>query len=292
MKIDTINWQKILTPLDSKINKKDRGKVLIIAGSQKLAGAAVMACQAAFRAGAGLVTLAYPENLKEIYSVMVPEVMTIPCPATSDHTFAQAARDVLLPEVDKFTLVAIGPGLSKNPETQQFVRDIVPQIEKPLIIDADGLNAIAEDPNILNSRTSETIITPHEVEMGRLLKLGGFKKQWTDEWRKKVAIEQARSWNANVLLKGKGTVVANNKGDYYVNRTGGPELAKGGTGDVLTGVICGLWVNALKYPFVAACAASYLHGRAGEIAAEKLGKRSLLSTDIIKYLPQAINEQE
>ncbi|MBU1178675.1 NAD(P)H-hydrate dehydratase [Patescibacteria group bacterium] len=286
-----IIFPEILAPRPQTIHKKQCGQVLVIAGSKGMTGAAVLTCRAAMRAGAGVVTLAFPETLAKIYKDLLPEVMTIPCSATSESTLSYEAVPILLEKSTNFAVVVIGPGLSKNKETQKLTRALVKKLEKPLIIDADGLNAlVGQAAKLLTQRRAETIITPHEGEMAGLVNKDLKSARIIKNDKVKTAREYAQKWLVNIILKGAGTVIAEPGGEVIINGSGGPALATAGTGDVLTGIISAFWAQNIKKPFRSACTAVYLHGLAGDKAAAKLGERSVIASDVIKWLPAVMKK--
>lgn len=251
-------------------HKGDCGRVLIIAGSHGMAGAAVLAAHAAYRGGAGLVTLAVPEPLINVVASL--QVCAIVRPWPLD----------VAPELDA---VAIGPGLGLSPATGEAVRQYVAQSVLPLVVDADALNAFKEQPDRLANGKSPRILTPHPGELSRLT---GSTPSAINRNRRKSAEEAARRFKSVVVLKGRGTVITDGK-RTRVNETGNAGLATGGTGDVLTGLIAALVGQGLK-PFDAASLGVHLHGRAGDLAAEKLGVHSMMATDLLDHLPAAFLE--
>jgi NAD(P)H-hydrate epimerase len=262
--------------LDS--NKGTFGKVLIVAGSRGKTGAAVMAGQAALRAGAGLVTVASPQSVLTVIAASMPELMTEPLPETSLGTIANQSISNLTK--DK-TVVAIGPGLSTFAETSAFVRRVGTECRAQMVIDADGLNALIGFEGDLGG----AVLTPHPGEMARLIEK---TSQYVNDNRLDVASEFAKRRNAYVVLKGYRTVVAVPDGSVYVNPTGNPGMATGGTGDVLTGMIAGILAQEHLGSFIERlCLAVYLHGLAGDLAVEDVGEESLVATDLLRFLPKA-----
>jgi hydroxyethylthiazole kinase-like uncharacterized protein yjeF len=269
-------------------NKGNFGHALIVAGSLGKSGAAVLSGRAALRVGAGLVTVATPAKVLPIVAAGMPEMMTTPLLENDDGTvslrnldddrFAQVARDK--------SVLAMGPGLSTNPETQQFIRTVLQKLSLPVILDADGLNAFAGQADELRTRKPELLaVTPHPGEMGRLL---GATARDVQAKRLEVALDAAAKWKAFVILKGFHTILATPDGRAYVNTTGNPGMATGGTGDVLTGMLAGLtaefgsknWEHVLGLGV-------YLHGLAGDVAAERVGEAPLVASDLIEALPEA-----
>ena len=273
---------------DPNANKGTYGHALIVAGSLGKSGAAILAARGTLRSGAGLVTVATPQVVLPIVAAGMPEMMTAPLAATEAGTASLRNLDY-----GKFTeilrgktVLAIGPGLSMQSETQQLIRAVVSQAEVPIILDADGLNAYDGMAETLNERrTSALVITPHPGEMARLLNITVKEVQAR---RLDVALEVAGRWRAYVILKGFHTILATPTGTAYVNTTGNPGMATGGTGDVLTGILAGLtaqfgvedWARVLSLGV-------YLHGLAGDIAAARVGQAPLIASDLIDALPEA-----
>jgi NAD(P)H-hydrate epimerase len=284
---DRLLFPEILAKRPKNAHKRTCGRVLVVAGSRKMTGAAALVCRAAMRAGAGLVTLAFPEKLTNVYRELLLEVMTLPCPQTEEKTLSYKSLPLLLEKSKDFNMVAIGPGLSKNEETQRLAKDLVVKLNKPIILDADGLNAFSSHTNLFKKRKRKTIVTPHPGEMSRLTDL---KIEDIQENRVEVTQEYAKKWNLVVVLKGYETVVADPGGRIIVNKSGGPALATAGTGDVLLGIIAAFWAQNLKKPFNSACTAVFLHGLAGDLAAGKLGEHSVIASDVIEYLPAIIRQ--
>lgn len=260
------------------------GHVAVIAGSIGLTGAAAMSSMSAVRIGAGLVTLAVPESLNDILAAKVTEVMTVPLAETESRSFSLGAMKQALELVGRCDSVAIGPGVGKDPETVKFVLEMLPAIDCPMVIDADGLNAVSEDTSVLSSVKSAVVLTPHPGEMARLL---GTSTAEIQSNRLETARQAAKKFGAVVVLKGAATVIASPDGEVWVNTTGSPALATGGTGDVLTGAIVGLLAQGLSAIDAAICGV-YIHGKAGELAAEEFGDAGVAATDLLPLLPRAI----
>ena len=279
----------LLPPRALGAHKGDFGRVFIAAGSKGMHGAAVLCALGCLRTGAGLVTLGVPKPLHDaLVKTLPPEAMLKPLPATKDGSLAAGALPELLSTADRMDATAIGPGLSQNTQTQELVREAVPKIVKPLVVDADGLNALAADPGILKKRLLPCILTPHAGEMGRLIRQSADQVQ-SD--RKRTAVEFAKKYQVVVVLKGQGTVVAAYDGRTYINDTGNPGMATGGAGDVLTGMIAALLAQKLEL-FDAARLGVYLHGLAGDLAVEERGEVGLLVSDIADRIPQAIRQYQ
>ncbi len=262
----------------SDSNKGTYGRVLIIAGSRGKSGAAAMAGEAALRAGAGLVTVATAESALPMVALAMPELMTEALSETQDGTIAN--QSVLQLTKNK-TVVAIGPGLTTVPETSAFVRRVGAECRTQLVIDADGLNALADFDGDLGG----AVLTPHPGEMARLI---GKDIEYVNGNRIEVASDFAKRRNAYVVLKGFRTIVASPDGSVYVNPTGNPGMATAGTGDVLTGMITGVLAQEHLGSFVERlCLAVYLHGLAGDLAAEENGEESMVARDLVRFLPKA-----
>lgn len=267
------------------VHKGDCGRVLVIAGSAGMTGAAAMASNAALRIGAGLVTLAAPESVNDILEIKLTEVMTKALPETKERTIDAKALDTVMEIISAFDAVVIGPGLSTHKSTVKFVKELVRGAEGVLVIDADGLNALVGETELLNERRGATILTPHPGELGRLLSMPIADIQAD---RLAAAETAARRWNATVVLKGAGTIAAG--GDcLYINPTGNPGMATAGTGDILSGMLGGLVAQGLP-PYPAAVLATYLHGYSGDAAAADLTELALRATDLLDYLPTALKD--
>ncbi|MGO0123070.1 NAD(P)H-hydrate dehydratase [Desulfothermobacter acidiphilus] len=264
-------------------HKGDFGHVLVVAGSRGMIGAASLTAAAALRSGAGLVTLAVPRSCQEVVATKLTEAMTLGLPETKEGQLSAGAWEALQPWLSRFTVCALGPGLGRHPETVGLVRRIVAELQLPLVLDADGINAFAGEAHLLARRSAPLILTPHPGEMARLLgtEAGGLAFR-----RVEVAEKAAKDWGAVVVLKGARTVVAAPGGDTGINSTGNPGMATGGTGDVLTGVIAALWAQGME-PFRAAAAGVFLHGLAGDLAAENKGGVGTVAGDLVENLPRA-----
>jgi len=269
-------------------HKGSFGHLLIVAGSVGKTGAAVLAGQAALRAGAGLVTIATPEPALPVIASVQPEYMTEPLPATPRGTLAKSAgnsasfRELLKGK----SVVAVGPGLTQHPETQEFIRNVVSEIESPIVLDADGLNAFTDGGGALAKRKSEhLVITPHPGEMARLL---GSSIASVQRDRVQTAVDAAHRWNTHVVLKGFHTVIASPDGGVLVNTTAGPALAKGGSGDVLTGLIGALICQFGTQDLLRVVAlAVYLHGYAADLLSESAEASGVLAGEVAQAIPYA-----
>ena len=275
----------MIRPRDS--NKGSYGHALIIAGCLGKSGAAAMSGRAALRVGAGLVTVATPLPVLPIVAASMPELMTAPLIANELGSAGPQNLDYgrLAELFSGKSVLAMGPGLTTNEDTQQFICAVVAQTTLPLILDADGLNAFAGRPELLASRKASLLaITPHPGEMARLL---GVSPKDVQARRLEIALETAARWNAHVILKGFHTILATPDGRAYINTTGNPGMATGGTGDVLTGMLAGLSAEFgdAHWPQVLGLGI-YLHGLAGDIAAARIGEAPLIASDLIEALPE------
>ena len=269
-------------------HKGSYGHVLAVAGSPGMTGAAYLCCEGAFAIGAGLVSLAIPKSLNPIMEQKLTETMTLPMPETGEGTFSKLALEPLLSAEKDKSVLMVGPGLSQQGEVGELVQALLQQSQLPLVVDADGLNAIQEPEQLFNKLTKPCVITPHPGELSRLLKISGNKIQNN---RIEVVIESAQKLNCTVVLKGHQTVVANPQGKVWINLTGNPGMATAGTGDVLTGIIAGLISQGLTAD-QAAVVGVYLHGKAGDLAALEKGMHCLKAGDLLVYLPAVIKNLE
>ncbi len=269
-------------------HKGSVGDVLLIAGSRGKTGAAALSSESILRAGAGLVTVATARSAQSLLVTQArTEVMTEALDETDDGAISHSALDRALQLAQKRSVIAIGPGLSSSDEsTRAFVREMVERRTAPMVIDADGLNALAPWPEDLKgSDEAPIIITPHPGEMARLT--GKTNAEIVAD-RINVAREFATKHHIITILKGSRTIIASPNGEVYVNPTGNAGMATAGSGDVLTGLVAGLLAQRPPEPLEATIAAVYLHGLAGDLAANKLGMRSLVASDIIANLSEAM----
>jgi NAD(P)H-hydrate epimerase len=264
-------------------HKGDYGRVLVVAGSRGKSGAAAMAGQAAMRAGAGLVTVATSESVAPVVAGAMLELMTEYLPETEAGTLANRSIAHLL---EGKTVLAIGPGLGTHPETQALVRATVSASKVPVVIDADGLNAfVTHSAELHGDAGRPLVVTPHPGEMSRLI---GRDSDYVNANRVAVARDFAVSRQVHVVLKGFRTVIAVPNGDVFINATGNPGMAKGGTGDILTGMIAGVLAQRGLGSFIERlCFAVYLHGLAGDLAADEMGEESLVATDLLRFVGEA-----
>jgi ADP-dependent NAD(P)H-hydrate dehydratase len=264
-------------------HKGDYGKVCIIAGSVGMSGAAALAGRAALRAGAGLVRVATPKSILPIVAAIEPSFTTIALPEDSEGRISAKAIHAVLEAVEQNDAVAFGPGIGTSGALRSILETLLDQPNLRLVIDADGLNNLAGIKNWPARLKAKLILTPHPGEMKRLWS-GLFREELHVD-RQEQALQLAQRINTIVVLKGAGTVVTDGE-KVYINKTGNPGMATAGSGDVLTGVITALLGQGLS-DFDAAVLGVYIHGLAGDIAAEKVGQVSLMTTDIIDSLPDA-----
>ncbi len=264
--------------------KGDYGHVLVVGGSVGFAGAPMLSALAALRSGAGLVSLAVPEEIYFVAASQMLEVMVHPLPATEQGTLGPGSWGALQPLLAKADVIALGPGLSQQPAAQRFVQKLIASVDLPIVLDADGINAFAgRSSPLLRKARGPVVITPHTGEMARLL---GISVDAVQRNRLKVARETAKQLRVTVVLKGHRTVVASSTGATYTNTTGNPGMATAGVGDVLTGIIAALIGQGLSQ-FDAAKTGVYLHGLAGDLAARCLGQISVIAGDLLAELPAA-----
>jgi len=252
-----------------------------------------LAAEAAMRAGAGLVTLGIPEDLNyAVIKIKPKEVMTLPLPQTNDIGLGSAGLPKIKEFVKRIDVIAIGPGLGRNKSTQSLIRKLITGIHQPMVIDADGLGALVGYLKILLGGTRSPghqvtrILTPHPGEMARLL---GISVKAVQARRKEIARKFAKDYQVTLALKGHNTIVADAAGNLYINKTGNPGMATAGSGDVLTGIIAAFLGQGLD-GFSAAKYGAYLHGLSGDLAAKEKTQISLIASDIIAKIPEAIKK--
>ncbi|MFQ5654150.1 MAG: NAD(P)H-hydrate dehydratase [Planctomycetota bacterium] len=278
------SWVPPLPPRPREAHKASMGKLLIIGGSQGLSGAVVLASEAALRSGVGLVTCAVPQLIGSILEVKTTEAMTAPLPDSGKGILQPAAIAHLQPHLAAAGALVIGPGMGREAATCGFFRTLLPTLRLPSVLDADGLWHLAREPALLRRGDPKRVLTPHSGEMeGLRASLGmepGERREVAQRFVDKVA--------GVLVLKGPGTLIC--EGERAVeNPTGNPGMASGGMGDVLAGII-GAFLARGDSPWDAARRAAWLHGRAGDLAAARVGEESLIASDLIAALPDAIRE--
>jgi ADP-dependent NAD(P)H-hydrate dehydratase / NAD(P)H-hydrate epimerase len=289
LKLNLITAREIaplIGPRPRASNKGNFGHVLVLGGSTGKAGAAAMAGMAALRSGAGLSTVATAKSVLAIVGGFHPELMTEPLEETEAGSISlvslqQGRVDVL---VQGKTVLAVGPGISRHPDTSAFVRGVLKKYKMQIVLDADGLNAFEDRAAELKNKAGALVITPHPGEMARLT---GLSIAAVQRDRLNVARSFAREHELIVVLKGNRTLIAQPDGTVWVNTTGNPGMSTGGTGDILTGMVAGLMAQNPDRIAEAVIAAVHLHGLAGDVARESMGEHSLVATDLLTALPEA-----
>ncbi len=270
-------------PLDS--NKGTFGRVLVIAGSRGMSGAAALAGRACLRGGAGLVRVACPEGVQSIVAGFEPCAMTVGLPQDSAGHFADAALANWRELANASDVVALGPGLGRSAALNAIVPQMIRERDRPMVVDADALNAMVGQDVAWSRGKSPAVITPHPGELGRLM---GKTTVEIQADRRGMATRFAKATGLVVVLKGQATLVTDGE-RVFVNTTGNPGMATAGSGDVLTGLLAALMAQGFA-AFEAAQLAVHLHGRAGDLARDIIGEVSLIATDILDFLPKAIRE--
>ena len=265
-------------------HKRRCGSVLVVGASPGLTGAAALCAQAALRTGAGLVTLGVPEGVHDILEMKLTEVMTRPLPQTDRCTISLEAAGVITELSAGFDVLALGPGLSTDGDTPSAVRELVRKVPEPMVLDADGLNAMVGHSRLLEQRGDPLVLTPHPGEMARLMETDTTGVQ-SD--RVAVAAQAAARWGAVVVLKGAGTVIAEPGGSVRINTTGNPGMSTAGMGDVLTGCIASFIAQGVD-PFNAATLGAYYHGYAADLVSAMDGMIGMTAGDVVRHLPLAL----
>ena len=281
MTIRELNHEAVLALLpdrDPLGHKGTFGKILLLCGSRGFTGAAYLAAMGALRSGAGLTFLGVPEGIYAIEAVKLNEPVVFPLPEEDGKLGYMAVKEILerLPSMDA---VLIGCGLGISAGTYSVVKAVLEHAQCPVVLDADGISVLKEHKDILRGRTYPTILTPHE---GEFLRFGGT----LCDGRIESAAKFAREWNCTLLLKGHATCITDGE-TCYINRTGNPGMAVGGSGDVLAGIIVSLLGQGLA-PLEAAACGAWLHGKAGDLCAEKIGQYGMLPTDMLHVLPRLL----
>ena len=276
-----LNHEKVLSILpdrDENAHKGNFGKILLLCGSRGYTGAAALAAMGALRSGAGLVFLGVPESIYAIEAVKLTEAIVFPLPDCGGKLSAEAIPEILerLPKMDA---VLLGPGLGQSEGVLEVVRTVLERAECPVILDADGINVMAAHKHILRGRTAPTVLTPHDGEFTRL---GGV----IGDDRAAAAEAVARELGCIMLLKGHRTVITDGK-TTYINCTGNPGMAVGGSGDVLAGILVSLIGQGIG-PLEAAACSAWLHGAAGDLCAGEIGQYGMLPGDLVAVLPRLL----
>jgi NAD(P)H-hydrate epimerase len=267
-------------------HKGDFGRVLLIAGSRGMTGAAMLAAETALRAGAGLVYLGIPESVCPIVESKLREAVKLPLPETGGALAARALGQIEAALENK-NVLALGPGLSQNAQVAKLLAQLLTKLKIPIVLDADGINNLTS-ATLLKKLQAPLVLTPHAGELARLLKKS---REEVEANRVKIACEVATELGATLVLKGAPTVTAWPDRKIFVNSTGNSGLATGGSGDVLTGLIAGLIAQGIK-PEEAAVCAVYLHGRVADALKEELGERGMIAGDLVRHLPHVLGKFE
>lgn len=276
-----LNHEKVLSILPDRdvfAHKGDFGKILLLCGSRGYTGAAALAAMGALRSGAGLVFLGVPESIYAIEAVKLTEAVVFPLP-DEKGMLSGAAVPRILERLPRMDAVLIGPGLGQSAGTEEVVRAVLEHFERTVVADADGINILAAHKDILRGRAAPTILTPHEGEFARLGGVAGND-------RAAAAENMARELGCIVLRKGHETVITDGV-ETYINRTGNPGMAVGGSGDVLAGIIAGLLGQGIA-PLEAAACGAWLHGKAGDLCAQEMGQYGMLPSDLLSALPRLL----
>ncbi|MBQ3124764.1 MAG: NAD(P)H-hydrate dehydratase [Clostridia bacterium] len=262
--------------------KGDYGKLLIIAGSKGMTGAAYLAAESALKSGAGLITLACPESINTVLESKTTEVMTLPVADNNGH-ISYLASSVLTAKANEADAVLIGPGLGRSEDVLEIVKVLLKECDVPVIVDADALFAVANDKDMLKDASCDLVFTPHAMEMARLT---GLDISYIEENRIDISREYSEETGVVLLLKGHHSIVTAPSLLQYINNTGNPGMASGGSGDVLAGIVSALVARGIRIDYAAA-AAAYIHGLAGDIAKEYYGEESLSAENILECIPEA-----
>jgi NAD(P)H-hydrate epimerase len=304
-------YPKLLWERPVHFYKAKAGKVLVLAGSKGMSGAAILTSEAVFRSGTGILLLGFPESLKNIYSEILPEAMTLALPETPSKSLAKKAEDAILDNAKSCDVAVIGPGLSQNAETIHLVWQLIFELSCPFVLDADGLSALAKGIEVMRKTEntkfmndfflkikSRFVITPHPGEAARIINAmsledvpKNIKAEYIEKNKSEIAEILSRNLNCVAVVKGYETAISDSS-KIIIDKVGGPELATAGSGDVLSGIIGSFIGQNPKKIFEATAVAVYLHSLAGILAKEKFGERSIIASDIIRFLPQAIKKAE
>ncbi|MHC1682251.1 MAG: NAD(P)H-hydrate dehydratase [Clostridiaceae bacterium] len=281
---------KLISPLIPKrtlnSNKGTYGRALFLTGSLGMTGSGYLCGKAAFRCGVGLVYLAVPNSLLHIYGVNLPESIQIPLASTERGIIKDENSNLILNEIKHKDVLCFGPGLTSDDNIKNLAYNLLPKVEIPMVIDADGLNVIGEDKKFFPSLNSPVVITPHPGEMSRLT---GLTIKEIQENRVEVCKRYSVDARVITVLKGNKTVISTPDGEVFINTTGNTGMATAGTGDVLAGMISSFIAQGAS-PKDAAIAGVYLHGLSGDIASEFKGEHSLMASDLVEHIPLAFKK--
>ena len=268
-------------------HKGDYGHILILAGSSRFSGAALLCAESALRSGAGLVTLGIPKSINlALIRVKPKELITLPLPETNEGTLSLAGFTKISALLKDIDVLVIGPGLGRNRSTYALVKKILLNTSQPKVVDADALNALNNRLEVLKAHKGQIILTPHQKEISRLFDIN------TDiikNNRKLIAKKFAKYYNSIIILKGHNSIVTDGLKRFYINRSGNPGMATAGSGDVLSGIVGAFLAQGLD-GFKAAKYATYIHGLAGDLAAKEKTQMGLIASDIIEWIPDALKK--
>ncbi len=276
------SYAELLPKRRPNMNKGDCGKVFVVAGSVGMVGAACLCAKSSMRSGSGLVTLGTPQCVQPQVAVKLDEVMTMPLPCR-DGKLCVDATEQIIEKAKKSDVCAIGPGLGRCDDIKEIIKALLKETT-PMVIDADGLNAISDDMGVLKSKSCPVVMTPHPGEMARLT---GLSIEEVEKDRVGTAARLAKECSTVVVLKGRRTVVVSPDGEAHINESGNSGMASGGMGDVLTGIIASL-IGQGKNPYDAAVLGVFIHGLSGDMAANEIGEFGLVAGDVAEKLPYAI----
>ncbi len=263
------------------------GHVVIMGGSQKYSGAPILAARAAFRSGAGLVSVASPEVITPIIQKTVPEAINLPLSVTQSGDIKAAGLKKILADIQKSDCLVIGPGLKKQKNINGIIKEIVIKAPKGVLIDAGALPSLPGIGTVIKKRKLPPVITPHA---GEFSKLTGLPASYIEKNKVELSKQYAAKWGVIVVLKGYRTVISDPRGNQYIDANGGPELATAGSGDVLSGIIAALIARRPNNIFSGAVLGVYMHSLAGQAAAKKLNEQSVMARDVIENIPIIIRK--
>lgn len=276
--LDSSTVRGLFPKRNNNTHKGDYGKILLLCGSRGYTGAAALSAMGALRSGAGVVYLGVPESIYEIEAVKLLEPVVLPLP-DKNGMFSSSARENVLPMLPKMDAVMVGPGIGQSEGSYEIVKTVLENSACPVVLDADGINVLSRHKDVLRDRKKPTILTPHDGEFRRLC--GSISDD-----RCQDAISLSRELGCIVLLKGHRTVITDGN-TCYINQTGNPGMATGGSGDVLAGVIVSLLGQGMD-PLLAAACGAWLHGKAGDICAGEIGLYGMLPQDMLEVLPRLL----
>ena len=280
----TDEMRKLLPERRRDAHKGDCGRIFILGGCAGMTGAVCLSAMGSLRSGAGLVTVGTAESERGIVACKLTEAMTMGFESVSGHIIG-SDREKILGFAEKSDVLVLGPGMGRESGTRELICWLVENVKTKIVLDADGLNAVSMNIDILKGRKGETILTPHEGEMSLLC---GKSVEEIRVNREKTAVDFAKEYGVTLILKGKNTVVTNGT-EVFINITGNPGMATGGSGDVLSGVIGSLLGQGMT-TYDASVLGTYIHGRAGDMAKSDKGEMGLIASDIVYNLPYAIKE--